>query len=466
MSDESDRTLFLRKRVDQRVDLSKGRDDAPRAAGANETGHLRPDVTEVVSAPPTRMGAIPDPVSPSAPAPTAPTPTALTPTALTPMAPAPTGPPAPPTGPAPGAMPPIAVRSVDEYRNPTVHQVLPGAYSGPVPPAGPPPGHLPYGYPYPPVPPRRRNTSLVVLLTVLVVVAALVVGFAIWAMAQSSSHSKDGTGAGAGGDASRVTDCAQPPTLTATGAQVTASGLAIATQASSPCADGDVLTNSDTQITFTGSAGVLASGSFDLSTAPIGIPSSENSPRSVTFTYPRGSFYALPVSFGNAVTATVVEAGSNSSSSVPAQSAPAAAQMSRPSGASGNPDATIAQTLRQQAVADRGAILSTSNNQWVAQLSSKKVGLDADGDPYWSNQDILNEFVGFYQRFSGTRLLDSNEWTVFSSPGWWVTITTLTFPGPQAAVSWCAQQGFDRNHCFAKLISNTAPPQGSTIYLP
>ncbi|MDL9948666.1 hypothetical protein QSJ19_24385 [Gordonia sp. ABSL11-1] len=257
--------------------------------------------------------------------------------------------------------------------------------------------------------------------------------------------------------------------MTPTGVAMTSAGLAVTVAVTASCSSGDVLSNSETQIVVSSPSLVLASGVFDLSSNPIAIPAGSTG-RQVSMIYPTGSFFGLPgLVAGTGVSGmsvSVHDVGSPSAQQLPAESTPASVVSSRtylPPGT--DIGQTVAQSLRAQAESDRSEILSSSNNQWVAQLSSKQPGLVADGKT-WTNEDILDEFASFYQRFSGTRLLWSDEWPVFSASGWWVTITSRTFPSPQDAVSWCAQQGFDRDHCLGKLISTTAEPAGTTAYLP
>ncbi len=75
--------------------------------------------------------------------------------------------------------------------------------------------------------------------------------------------------------------------------------------------------------------------------------------------------------------------------------------------------ATSVSALRLQADADRAFILANLDNRWVAQLSSKRPGLVAEGRT-WTDQAILDEFLALRLRFNDVRLLWSDEWPVFS----------------------------------------------------
>ena len=318
---------------------------------------------------------------------------------------------------------------------------------------------------------RRQSKSSWLIGVGLAVVVALILGGAVWAATEGPLKSNKSSTSATGGDVQNLPDtltaCSQPLNISAPQTTLTSAGLNVTFTASSPCSDGDVLSGSQVDVMISSSAGPIADGVFDLSSSPIGVPPQPGS-RQITLTYPPGSFYQLPdASSGSAVTVQVTDSGAAgtptlSSSQASGAASATASQAITPTGV--NVDDVAAQSLRTQSDTDRTKILSGGNNQWVAQLSSKQPGLVADGKT-WTNKDILDEFASNYQRFSGARLLWSDEWSVFSSPGWWVTITAQTFPSPQAAVSWCQQQNFDRDHCLGKLISNTAPPEGSTVYI-
>lgn len=47
---------------------------------------------------------------------------------------------------------------------------------------------------------------------------------------------------------------------------------------------------------------------------------------------------------------------------------------------------------------------------------------------------------------------------------WWVTIAGLTFPNAEAANGWCDARAIPVDECYAKVVSNTRNPEGSTRY--
>lgn len=281
-----------------------------------------------------------------------------------------------------------------------------------------------------------------------------------------------------------VTPCGSPPIFTPQTFRTAAGGLVVTMKVTAKCPGGDVLFGPQTRVTVSDANGLIASGNFDFQQAPVAVPSDDGSGLTLELTYPPGSFFRLPDTLNDGTSS----AGSGSAGSgsvggqylVECEKGPtpgAAPSLSEPeSGASAsavatgtsipagaNVAATSVNALRLQADSDRAFIVANLNNRWVAQLSSKRPGLVAEGRT-WNDQAILDEFLALRLRFNDVRLLYSDEWPVFSYQGWWVTVAAATFPGPVEANNWCRTQGFDPDHCFAKLVSTTAGPDGSTLY--
>ena len=118
--------------------------------------------------------------------------------------------------------------------------------------------------------------------------------------------------------------------------------------------------------------------------------------------------------------------------------------------------------LRQIANGDRPFVSVRLADRWVPQLSSKRPGV-VDQGIVWDNATTLQEHLQLRERYHA-RLLWSGEWSTFSVPNFWVTVAGITFPTSAGALEWCTSQGFDRNHCFAKIVSTTYPVEGSTAY--
>lgn len=129
------------------------------------------------------------------------------------------------------------------------------------------------------------------------------------------------------------------------------------------------------------------------------------------------------------------------------------------------PDAETASgnQLRAIAASDKPMVLATLADTWVPQLSSKRLGLVAEGRT-WTHSAILAEHQRLRQAYPGVRLLWSGDWSTFSHSNFWVTVAGSTFPTAEGALAWCRSNGFDRDHCFAKLVSTTHAVEGSTDY--
>ena len=120
------------------------------------------------------------------------------------------------------------------------------------------------------------------------------------------------------------------------------------------------------------------------------------------------------------------------------------------------------QQLRQIANGDRPFVSVRLADRWVPQLSSKRPGV-VDQGIVWDNATTLREHLQLRERYHA-RLLWSGEWSTFSASNFWVTVAGITFPTSAGALAWCTSQGFDRDHCFAKIVSTTHPVEGSTAY--
>ncbi|WP_312028799.1 outer membrane protein assembly factor BamB family protein [Gordonia paraffinivorans] len=293
------------------------------------------------------------------------------------------------------------------------------------------------------------------------------------------------------GGTTYVTPCGSPPVFEPQSFRTASGGLVVTFKVTAKCPGGDVLYGPQTRITISDGSGLIASGNFDFQRSPVAVPSLDDAGSGLTLelTYPPGSFFRLPDTLPDGTSAGPGTAGAGSTGSnagggrylvdcdkgptsgaPPSLTVPESGTSSASAVATGpalpagaDVTASSANALRLQADSDRAFILANLNNRWVAQLSSKRPGLVADGRT-WDDQAILDEFLALRLRFNDVRLLYSDEWPIFSYSGWWVTVAAATFPGPAEANNWCRAQGFDPDHCFAKLIRTTGGPEGTTVY--
>jgi serine/threonine kinase PknH len=127
-----------------------------------------------------------------------------------------------------------------------------------------------------------------------------------------------------------------------------------------------------------------------------------------------------------------------------------------------DPEAAAVQQLQQIAASDRPVVAAQLADRWVPQLSSKRPGV-VDKGVVWNNAMTLQEHLQLRQRY-GARLLWSGDWSTFDAGDYWVTIAGISFPNAAGALNWCSSQGFDPDHCYAKLVSTTHPVPGSTAH--
>lgn len=157
---------------------------------------------------------------------------------------------------------------------------------------------------------------------------------------------------------------------------------------------------------------------------------------------------------------SVTVAGPTVYKTVPAPTTPSAPSYTPT--ATRTPDTSSSAQLRQISLEDHTLVSSQGSDRWVPQLSSKRPGV-VDQGVVWDNELTLEEHLRLRQEY-GAKLLWSGDWSTFDAPNFWVTIAPITYPTASGALAWCREQGFDRNHCYAKLISKTHGVAGSTAF--
>lgn len=113
--------------------------------------------------------------------------------------------------------------------------------------------------------------------------------------------------------------------------------------------------------------------------------------------------------------------------------------------------------------ADFPRLKAQATGSWIAQISSKSIGLVADGKTYGA-ADILADHQKLRAAYAGAGLLHTDEWPSFTSPGYWVTVAGPLHPSAQAANAWCDQNGFPVTECFARLMTYEDVPYQKTVH--
>lgn len=117
--------------------------------------------------------------------------------------------------------------------------------------------------------------------------------------------------------------------------------------------------------------------------------------------------------------------------------------------------------LQQQVEADRQYV-ETLVGYWVPQLSSKTVGLKADGIVY-GHTEILDHVNRLKARYPEALLLQSGDFASFTQSGYWIVVMPVTYTNGADANSWCDIEGIDPDNCFAKLLLLTGDASGTTV---
>ena len=117
--------------------------------------------------------------------------------------------------------------------------------------------------------------------------------------------------------------------------------------------------------------------------------------------------------------------------------------------------------LKQLADSDGQTAKSELNGKWVPQLSSKKVGLEAEGKT-WDEEAILEEFEGLREEFPRVKLIWSGDFGSFKEDNFWVTVVGIGYDDPEDALSWCSSHGLGPDSCYAKQLNTSGGHDGTT----
>ena len=269
-----------------------------------------------------------------------------------------------------------------------------------------------------------------------------------------------------------VKACSSMPTFTITSVEDGQGELKVQGTMATSCAEGDFLAGSSNQVLVysstspTGGADVdhlVASGTFDLSSDPLIIP---NGGRTVTLRFGEEHYFrtakdldlkglSVRPSFDRGTSTSVTAKSSTNSPMTIASSASANAnQEAQDEQAAGD-------AIQWQIKHDYPIVMNSMRGKWTPQLSSKKVGLVAEGQT-WNNRSILAEFLKTRQSNPKAVIIETSQWPVYDVSGWWVTLSGELYDDADQANAWCDAQGYDSDHCLAKRIESNGSSQGTT----
>ena len=269
-----------------------------------------------------------------------------------------------------------------------------------------------------------------------------------------------------------VKACSSMPTFTITSVEDGQGELKVHGNMTTSCAEGDFLAGSSNQVLVysstspTGGADVdslVASGTFDLSSEPLIIP---NGGRAVTLRFGEQHYFrtakdldlkglTVRPSFdrGSSSTATA-KSSTNSAMTIASSASSNANQETQDEQAAGD-------AIGWQVKHDYPIVMNSMRGKWTPQLSSKQVGLVAEGQT-WTNRSILAEFLKTRQANPKAVIIDTSQWPVYDVGGWWVTLSGELYDDADQANAWCDAQGYDSDHCLAKRIESNGTSQGTT----
>ena len=269
-----------------------------------------------------------------------------------------------------------------------------------------------------------------------------------------------------------VKACSSMPTFTITSVEDGQGELKVHGNMTTSCAEGDFLAGSSNQVLVysstspTGGADVdslVASGTFDLSSEPLIIP---NGGRTVTLRFGEQHYFrtakdldlkglTVRPSFDRGSSSTVTSKSSTNSAMTIASSASSNAnQEAQDEQAAGD-------AIQWQIKHNYPIVMNSLRGKWTPQLSSKQVGLVADGQT-WTKRSILAEYLKTQQANPKAVIIDTSQWPVYDTGGWWVTLQGDTYSDGDQANAWCDAQGYDSDHCLAKRIESNGTSQGTT----
>ena len=269
-----------------------------------------------------------------------------------------------------------------------------------------------------------------------------------------------------------VKPCSSMPTFTITSVEDGQGELKVQGTMATSCAEGDFLAGSSNQVLVysstspTGGADVdslVASGTFDLSSEPLIIP---NGGRTVTLRFGEQHYFRTAKDLelkGLSVKPSFDRGSSSSVTSKSSTNSPMTVGSSTSSNANqeAQDEQAAGDAIGWQVKHDYPIVMNSLRGKWTPQLSSKQVGLVAEGQT-WTNRSILAEFLKTRQANPKAVIIDTSQWPVYDVGGWWVTLSGELYDDADQANAWCDAQGYDSDHCLAKRIESNGTSQGTT----
>lgn len=122
------------------------------------------------------------------------------------------------------------------------------------------------------------------------------------------------------------------------------------------------------------------------------------------------------------------------------------------------PIATAARTALDDQVRADAAKIEPLLDKWVPQLYGESAGTDP------AAQEVMRRYRAAVAARPTALLLLSTDYSSFESDGFYVVVLPMPYATAAEAIAWCTAQDLAAAECYAKRISRTAGPAGSTVY--
>lgn len=126
-------------------------------------------------------------------------------------------------------------------------------------------------------------------------------------------------------------------------------------------------------------------------------------------------------------------------------------------------DPSSAQGRLDTQVSTDAAAVTALADRWVPQLYAERLGA-VRGTSTMDATSILRDYTAVKSQYPNALLLVSGDFTSFAMPGYYVVVEPRGFATAQEALAWCTSEARGSEFCYAKLLSHTAAPEGSTVY--
>lgn len=312
-------------------------------------------------------------------------------------------------------------------------------------------------------PTRRLLGTAAVALTFVVIVAVGVVGFMVLRPTSEDgvpNGRPGGFSTGTASPAAASVPCGEPPAVEAESVDMTPAGLSVAAAFLSRCSGGSTERGSGVRITVAVGDRDIAAGRFDFSGAPLAMEPGVVARRTLVF--PHGMYWRTPEMFSGAPE-LVFHPGEEREASTAESNAETLTALAVAEPEHGSIDGVADAVLAELRDNDYPYVSGSVANRWVAQISSKRPGLEVDGRTL-SSADVLRDHLELRRKYNGARLVYSGQWSTFNSPDWWVTVAGPPRLTATEANAWCDTAGFGVYDCFAKFVSSVFGVEGTTVY--